>query len=134
MIYTAITADDDDEEEKEVQQAIEEHETAENQKYQLMGQEKKKSFASEYLFIASLLVCQELGDKSQITAIALGSTYSVWGVLIGGALGFTTCNLVAVLIGKALKSYIKPTTIYICGGLLFLAFGCFQLWSLVTDL
>jgi putative Ca2+/H+ antiporter (TMEM165/GDT1 family) len=96
-----------------------------------MGQEKKKSATSEYLFIASLLVCQELGDKSQITAIALGSTYSVWGVLIGGALGFTTCTFFAVAIGKALKSYIKPTTISICGGLLFLGFGCFQLWTIV---
>ena len=50
--------------------------------------EKKKKFKpkNEYLMFSFLLVCEEWGDKSQFSAIALAANYGITPILIGGSL------------------------------------------------
>jgi len=68
-------------------------------------EEKKKGktsvnhFGKFLCFYMALLMCEEWGDKSQITAIALAPNYNVWGVILGGMLAHTGTILLAQIIG-----------------------------------
>ena len=48
----------------------------------------KKHFIkkSQYFLFAALLLCNEWGDKSQFSAIALAANYGVYSIILGGAL------------------------------------------------
>ena len=83
------------------------------------------------MLVATLLVSQEFGDKSQLAAIALGSTYNTWSVILGGSLGFVLCIILAISLGNILKKYVKPHVISICGGLLFIGFGTYWLVTII---
>ena len=52
--------------------------------------ENKKSgkflSSSIYLLYSFMLMCQEWGDKSQFSAIALAANYGAWSIIFGGAL------------------------------------------------
>jgi putative Ca2+/H+ antiporter (TMEM165/GDT1 family) len=72
-----------------------------------------------------LILCSEWGDKSQIAAIALAANYEVWGIIFGGILAHCLCIVIALAIGKALKSVVTDNQILITGGLLFVVFGIY---------
>lgn len=80
---------------------------------------------------ASLLIfLAELGDKTQILAMAFALQYSVRQVLLGVALGAFLNHGLAVIVGSYLAHLIPLSTIRLASALMFLGFG---LWTLYSD-
>lgn len=65
----------------------------------------------------------ELGDKTQLTALALATRYPWKKVLAGIALAFVVLNAAAVLVGRALFEFVPLTWIKVACAALFLYFG-----------
>jgi len=80
---------------------------------------------------ASLLIfLAELGDKTQILAMAFALQFSVRQVLIGVALGSFLNHGLAVLVGAYLAHLVPLETVRFVSSLLFLGFG---FWSLMSE-
>lgn len=75
------------------------------------------------LFLMTLL--SEMGDRSQITAVALAATYNIWLVIIGGILGHMIAMLLAIICGKIISQKVSENTITIIGGILFILFSMY---------
>src|SRR5690625_3022346 len=76
---------------------------------------------------ALLIFLAELGDKTQILAMAFALQYSVRQVLAGVALGSFLNHGLAVIIGAYLAHIIPLASIRLGSAVLFLVFG---LWTL----
>ena len=76
-------------------------------------------------FISSfgLIFLAELGDKTQLTAMALALRYPWKRIFIGIAAAFTVLNLAAVLVGKILFLVLPLFWVTLVSALLFLYFG-----------
>ncbi|MDD2502210.1 MAG: TMEM165/GDT1 family protein [Geobacter sp.] len=76
-------------------------------------------------FISSfgLIFLAELGDKTQLTAMALALRYPWKRIFIGIAAAFTVLNLAAVLVGKLLFLVLPIFWVTLISALLFLYFG-----------
>ena len=71
----------------------------------------------------SLLLVAELGDKSQLMAIALAHRFRTTPVLAGVFGAFLVLNLAAVLLGAALGSWLPERLLLVVAGALFLTFA-----------
>ncbi|WP_013323426.1 TMEM165/GDT1 family protein [Gloeothece verrucosa] len=71
----------------------------------------------------SMTFLAEWGDRTQISTIALASSYNVIGVTTGAILGHGICSVIAVIGGKLVAGRISERTITFVGGILFLIFG-----------
>ncbi len=71
----------------------------------------------------ALIFLAELGDKTQLTALALALRYPWRRVFIGIAAAFTLLNLAAVLVGKLLFLLLPLSWVTLVSGVLFLFFG-----------
>lgn len=71
----------------------------------------------------------ELGDKTQLTAMALAVRYPWRRIFIGMAAAFALLNLVAVAVGQLLFSIVPMTVIQGISGGLFFIFGILTLWK-----
>lgn len=83
------------------------------------------------LFVAtfSTIFVAELGDKTQIAAIALSSqSRSGLEVLLGVVLALTLAGGLGVVMGSLLSNWISPVVLQKVSGVLFLGFG---LWILL---
>ena len=104
--------------------------------------ENKKSgkflSSSIYLLYSFMLMCQEWGDKSQFSAIALAANYGVWSIIFGGALvinlfsfnslkAHTLCILVALVLGMFIQKAFSEQSVNLIGGILFLCFAVYEL-------
>lgn len=78
-----------------------------------------KTFA--FIFVA------EMGDKTQILAMAFATKYSVKKVLLGIFLGAFLNHGIAVLLGNSLTKFIPTSYLQITAGFAFILFA---LWSL----
>lgn len=70
-----------------------------------------------------IIFLAELGDKTQLTAMALATRYPWKKVFFGIAAAFALLNVAAVLLGSLLFAVIPLFWIKIVSGLLFLFFG-----------
>jgi len=70
-----------------------------------------------------LIFVAELGDKSQLTAMALAARYPWRRVFLGAACAFVVLNVAAVGIGRVLFELLPLHWIQLAAGLLFLYFG-----------
>ncbi len=70
-----------------------------------------------------LIFLAELGDKTQLTAMALALRYPWKRIFIGIAAAFTVLNLAAVLVGKVLFLVLPIFWVTLVSALLFLYFG-----------
>ncbi|KAF0219175.1 MAG: hypothetical protein FD174_2261 [Geobacteraceae bacterium] len=70
-----------------------------------------------------IIFLAELGDKTQLTAMALATKYPWKKIFIGLACAFALLNLGAVLVGKVLFSVLPIFWIKMVSGGLFLFFG-----------
>lgn len=70
-----------------------------------------------------LIFLAELGDKTQLTAMALALRYPWKKIFIGIAAAFTVLNLAAVLVGKVLFLLLPLFWVTLVSALLFLYFG-----------
>ncbi|HHT20255.1 MAG TPA: TMEM165/GDT1 family protein [Tissierellia bacterium] len=82
---------------------------------------------SEFLKAFGLIFLAEMGDKTQILAMAFATRYPVRQVLWGIFFGVLVNHGIAVILGNLLSSLIPLATIQLVAGVAFLAFA---LWSL----
>lgn len=82
------------------------------------------------IFLASfgLVFLAELGDKTQLTALAFSaSSRSPWAVFIGTSLALVCSSAVAVIFGELLSRLLPPKVLHISCGVLFVLIGLFLL-------
>lgn len=80
-----------------------------------------------------IIFLAELGDKTQLTAMALALRFPWRKIFVGIALAFAVLNLGAVLIGKLLFAILPLFWIKLVSGGLFLFFGVATLRSSPDD-
>jgi putative Ca2+/H+ antiporter (TMEM165/GDT1 family) len=78
---------------------------------------------STFISTFGLIFLAELGDKTQLTAMALALRYPWKRIFIGIAAAFTVLNLAAVLVGKILFLVLPIFWVTLTSALLFLYFG-----------
>jgi Ca2+/H+ antiporter, TMEM165/GDT1 family len=76
-----------------------------------------------FLSTFGIIFLAELGDKTQLTAMALATRYPWRRVFLGLAGAFALLNLVAVALGSLLFTVLPLFWIKIASGVLFLFFG-----------
>ena len=69
------------------------------------------------------LCASELGDKSEITTIAIAAIYDLYGVLIGTMLAYFSTIVLAACLGHILSKYLSEKTMNLIGGIIFLFFA-----------
>jgi putative Ca2+/H+ antiporter (TMEM165/GDT1 family) len=77
----------------------------------------------------ALIALAELGDKTQLTVIALSAKYDRKKVFSGVVLAFALVTGLGVLVGKGLLEIIPEGMIKIIAGLMFVVFGIWMLLS-----
>jgi len=77
----------------------------------------------------ALIFLAELGDKTQLTALARSAAGGKWIVFFAASLALVCSTLVAVLFGSVIKKYIPDMYIKLVAGALFLIFGTVTLVS-----
>lgn len=82
------------------------------------------------LLTAFLLVClMELGDKTQLTLLALAAKYSYPAfVFAGGTLALWAASLIGALVGTGLGRFIPAVWMRRASGIVFIAFGIVNLF------
>lgn len=78
----------------------------------------------------ALVVVAEMGDKTQLLAMAMAGKYKAKQVMMGVLVATILNHALAVAVGDYLSSVIPINTIKIAAGIAFLAFG---LWTLRGD-
>ncbi|MGF7058013.1 TMEM165/GDT1 family protein [Brassicibacter mesophilus] len=77
-----------------------------------------------FIFVA------EMGDKTQILAMAFATQFKVQKVLLGVLIGSALNHGIAIALGSYLSNVIPMNTVQIVAGILFIGFG---LWALKSD-
>lgn len=88
------------------------------------------------LFLAAFITVfvSEMGDKTQVTTVLLAGSHPlyVWQVALGSAAALVCTSLAEVLIGAAIVGrYLKPNTVKLLSGLLFVVLGILLLVGLI---
>lgn len=83
------------------------------------------------IFVMNFLA--ELGDRSQISIIALASDSNYWFTIAGAVVGHLICCAVAVTGGKFLASKISMRTVTLAGAACFFLFALVYLYSAFTS-
>jgi putative Ca2+/H+ antiporter (TMEM165/GDT1 family) len=83
-----------------------------------------------FLVSFGIIFVAELGDKSQLMAMAFATRYRFWTVLAGITLATAVVHLLSVGIGRVVGEAMPFGWINLLAGLAFLAFG---LWTLRGD-
>lgn len=85
-----------------------------------------------YVFIVAtiLIAMAELGDKTQLLALALATKYKAWQVLVGIFVATLAIHLFSTLAGGLVGRLIPAFWLSIVSGLLFVGFG---IWTLRGD-
>lgn len=72
----------------------------------------------------TLVAVMELGDKTQLSIIALSAQYGDWLlVLLGAAAGFALVTLIGVLVGSEIGKRVPKRYIKLASGAVFVIFG-----------
>lgn len=83
-----------------------------------------------FLIALSLVFAAELGDKTQLVALAFATRYRALTVLAGVSVATLLVHLVSVALGEAVSWLMPVWLINAISGLAFIAFG---LWTLKGD-
>lgn len=76
-----------------------------------------------FLTTFSLIALAELGDKTQLTVIALSARYDRKKVFSGVVLAFAVVTALGVLMGEGILQVIPENYIKILAGIMFIVFG-----------
>ena len=96
-----------------------------------IGADRKESAVVEaFLLSFAVIFVAELGDKSQLMALAFATRFKTIPVLIAITAATAVVHLASVGIGAVLGAAIPTTAMSIVGGLAFLFFGA---WTLRGD-
>ena len=71
----------------------------------------------------TLIALAEIGDKSQLVCMTLAARHRHWPVLLGASLAFIVLNVLAVLFGAAVASWVPESVMAGIVALLFAGFG-----------
>lgn len=85
---------------------------------------------SEFIKALLFVVVAEMGDKTQLLAMAMAGKYKAKQVMIGVLVATIINHALAVAVGSYLNSFISMETIKIIAAISFLIFG---LWTLRGD-
>jgi putative Ca2+/H+ antiporter (TMEM165/GDT1 family) len=83
-----------------------------------------------FLLSLGVIFVAELGDKSQLLALAFATRYRFWIVLGGITAATAVVHLLSVAIGSAVGEQLPTDLISVLAGLAFVAFG---VWTLHGD-
>jgi putative Ca2+/H+ antiporter (TMEM165/GDT1 family) len=83
-----------------------------------------------FLVATILITLAELGDKTQLLALALATRYRWWQVLIGIFVATLAVHLFSTLLGQVIGNLLSGFWLGIITGLLFVGFG---IWTLRGD-
>jgi putative Ca2+/H+ antiporter (TMEM165/GDT1 family) len=87
--------------------------------------ERRGPILSSFLLVGLM----ELGDKTQLSLVALTAKYSQpFSVFIGGTLALWLASLIAALIGAGLGKMISQLWLRRISGIIFIAFGIINLF------
>jgi len=95
----------------------------------MLGGSCMEAFTSALLMIT----LAEMGDKTQLMALALASRYPVVQVILGVCLGILTTNLVAVAGGTIIGEALPVTLVRLVSGVAFLGFAAWTLRDRCKD-
>lgn len=85
---------------------------------------------SDFLIPFLIVGLAELGDKTQITMLALSTRFNEpYKIFAGGMLAFLLVDGLAIAFGSLLSSYISISLVHLSSGLIFLAFGVYTYFS-----
>ena len=84
----------------------------------------------EILKAFTLIFIAEMGDKTQILAMAFATRYPVKKVLLGIGIGAFLNHGLAVLLGSLLSNFIPINTLQLVAGIAFVGFA---IWSLKIE-
>jgi Ca2+/H+ antiporter, TMEM165/GDT1 family len=76
-----------------------------------------------------LVFVAELGDKTQLVAVGFGARHRLAPVVLGVVAAYTTTTLLSVLVGGLLGVSLPTRAIGLAGGVLFVGFAAWTLWS-----
>jgi Predicted membrane protein len=85
---------------------------------------------SAFLLSFGVIFLAELGDKSQLMALAFAARYRAWTVLVAVSLATLLVHAGSVLVGKAFALTLPTSAIQIVAGLAFFGFAA---WTLRGD-
>jgi putative Ca2+/H+ antiporter (TMEM165/GDT1 family) len=85
---------------------------------------------SAFFLSFGVIFVAELGDKSQLMALAFATRFKTWPVLVAITLATGVVHLISVAIGGAVGSALPIDFINIVGALAFIGFG---FWTLRGD-
>lgn len=77
-----------------------------------------------------MVVLGEMGDKTQLLAMAFAGRFRAWQVMAGVVAATLLTNALAVVVGTYMAGFIPMTLVSIVAGLSFVGFG---LWTLQGD-
>lgn len=80
-----------------------------------------------YLKALSLIFLAEMGDKTQLLAMAFATKYKVRNIVFGIALGAFLNHGIAILLGSFLQSVLPLELVYLVAGVAFILFGLMSL-------
>lgn len=101
--------------------------------WNLRGEEDEESSnqknSSNPLFVVALaFFLGELGDKTQLTAVALASSAQFpWAILAGTVLGMVLTSLGGIFVGTKLGDRVPELALKLISSLVFIGFGIFHL-------
>lgn len=81
----------------------------------------------DFLRALLLIFIAEMGDKTQIMAMAFATKYRVQQILVGVAVGSFLNHGIAILLGSLLNKVIPIEGLQLVAGVLFIAFGLMSL-------
>lgn len=84
----------------------------------------------EYIQAMLMILIAEMGDKTQILAMAFATKYKIRQIVIGVALGAFLNHGLAILLGSLLTRVIPMELLQLIAGLMFIGFA---FWSLQVD-
>ncbi len=87
---------------------------------------------SDFLRALLLIFIAEMGDKTQIMAMAFATRYKVNQILLGVAIGSFANHGIAILLGSLLNRFIPIDALQLIAGVLFISFGLLSL-SIVEE-
>jgi putative Ca2+/H+ antiporter (TMEM165/GDT1 family) len=80
-----------------------------------------------FLSTFGLVFAAEMGDKTQLVAMAFAARYKWWKVALGILGAVSLLNLIAVTLGTYINSLISPNILKIAAAVIFLIFGLINL-------
>lgn len=86
-------------------------------------------FSPTWVQIFIMIFLGELGDRSQISTIAMASSSDYWFVILGATVGHAICSAIAVFGGKFLATKISMRTITLCGAFSFFVFAIMYIYE-----